>query len=596
MSRKDIADYALIGDCETAALINRQGTLEWLCFPRFDSEACCTALLGDEENGCWKIDVAGATGETSRRYRGDTLILETEIACETGRVRLIDFMPIRGEAPDVVRIVECLEGEAEVTSQLLLRFDYGRINPLVYEKGEKRAVAISGPDGVSLNFDVGIEFADRRFTSQFTITEGERRSLVLTWFPSHEKVPDRVDPIRALRDTEDFWADWLEEVEYHGEYRDTVVRSLITLKALIHRPTGGIIAAPTSSLPENPGGVRNWDYRYCWLRDATFTLLALTSMGMKQEAKAWIDWLRRATGGDPIHLQPFYTVTGDHRALEWTADWLSGFNGAQPVRFGNGAEIQLQLDVYGEVVDALYQAIEQGISDSPETLALIGMLADCLEKEWQKPDAGIWEIRSNPLHHTYSKVMCWAAFDRAAAAFRDHDEERCRRYRDLAREVAEEVLEKGFDKELNAFVYAFGSKKMDAAALRIPLVGFLPPDDPRVVGTVEAIERELKHGPLVRRYAGDIEDGLEGDEGAFVAASFWLADVYCMQGRKDDARAIFEGLLDRANDLGLLSEELALDSTRQLGNFPQGLSHLSLVGTAYRLMNGHGEDRPAQSE
>jgi GH15 family glucan-1,4-alpha-glucosidase len=596
MSGKRIADYALIGDDETAALIGRDGAIEWLCFPRFDSEACMAALLGDQEHGCWRMEVAGATGETSRRYRGDSLILETEIACKSGKVRFIDFMPIRGEAPDVVRLVECIEGEAEVTSELLLRFDYGRIHPLVRTHLPGRAVAISGADGVSLDFDAEIEFTDRRFTSRVSLKQGERSSFVLTWFPSQEDVPDRVDPLKALEDTEAYWKKWLESVRYEGPDRAAVIRSLITLKALIHQPTGGIIAAPTASLPERSGGERNWDYRYCWLRDATFTLLALTSMGLHEEAKAWIEWLERAVGGDPIILQPFYTVTGGHRALEWEADWLPGFNGALPVRFGNRARNQLQLDIFGEVIDALYQAKDQDIANHGETERLIGMLADRLEEVWQEPDAGIWESRGEPRHHTYSKVMCWVAFDRAAATFEGNDEDRSRRYRELACAVRAEVEERGFDEQRGAFVGAYGHPALDAAALRIPLVGFLPADDPRIVRTMEAIEGELVSNGLVRRYLPEaFDDGVGGEEGAFVAASFWLANVYYLQGRREDARAQFARVVERANDLGLLAEELAIDGDGQLGNFPQGLSHLSLVSTAHRLASGTGSDRPAQS-
>ncbi|MGV2495692.1 glycoside hydrolase family 15 protein [Pelagerythrobacter aerophilus] len=597
MSGKRIEDYALIGDGETAALVGSDGAIEWLCLPRFDSEACFAALLGDNEHGCWRMNVTGATGERTRRYRGDSLILETEIACEGGRVRLIDFMPIRGETPDLVRIVECLEGQAEVVSELCLRFDYGRIHPLVRSNSSGQAVAISGPDGVSLHFDAGIEFTDRRFTSHLDLRAGERSSFVLTWFPSHEEVPDSVDPLAALEETERYWADWLDAVDYEGEHRETVIRSLITLKALIHRPTGGIVAAPTASLPENPAGWRNWDYRYCWLRDATFTLLALTHMGLRQEAKEWTRWLERAVGGDPIIVQPFYTVTGDHRALEWVADWLPGFNGATPVRFGNRAEAQLQLDVHGEVIDALYQACEQGIIENEEAERLIGMLADRLAEIWQEPDAGIWESRGKPRHHTYSKVMCWVAFDRAAATFAERDAQRCQRYLALARAVRAEVEEQGFSAQRGAFVRAYDDLALDAAALRIPLVGFLPADDPRIISTVEAIERELGTDGLVRRYLPEqTDDGIGHGEGAFVAACFWLADVYWMQGRHEDARAQFARIVERANDLGLLAEQLAFDSREQLGNFPQGLSHLSLLDAANRLAKGRGDERSAQSE
>jgi GH15 family glucan-1,4-alpha-glucosidase len=599
MSDKRIEDYALIGDGETAALIHRDATIEWLCLPRFDSEACFASLLGDEENGCWKMTPSGKVGETTRRYRGDTLILETEIVTDGGKVRLTDFMPtVRAQAPDVVRIVECLEGEVEMTSELIVRFDYGRIHPLVRSDGGGPSVAISGPDGVKLDFDPPIEFAHRRFTSRFTLRKGERANFVLTWFHSFEEIPGRVDPQAALEQTETYWHDWLRNVSHDGPYRDAVVRSLITLKALIHRRTGGIIAAPTSSLPENPGGTRNWDYRYCWLRDATFTLMAMARFGLHEEARDWIAWLCRAVGGDPIDVQPFYSVVGKHRALEWTADWLCGFNGAKPVRFGNAAEDQIQLDIYGEVIDALYQAHEEGYADVESTDQLMRMLVGKLEQIWQEPDAGIWEFRSQPCHHVYSKVMCWAAFDRASGWLKNDDPELAAHYGKLAETVHAEVLAKGFDRERNAFTRGYDDRELDAANLRIPLVGFLPAGDPRMSGTVEAIERDLCRGDgLLMRYRSAVtDDGLhKQEEGALVAANFWLVDVYQLQGRTEEARALFERLVSRANDLGLLAEELA-EGEGQLGNFPQGLSHLSLAAAAHRLAGGKATDRKAVEE
>jgi GH15 family glucan-1,4-alpha-glucosidase len=596
MSDKRIEDYALIGDGETAALVARDGTIEWLCLPRFDSEACFAALLGDEDNGCWKMTVRGEVREIGRRYRGDTLILETDIVTDEGKVRLTDFMPTsRGEAPDIVRIVECREGEAEVVSELAVRFDYGRVHPLVRSGSDGTAVAISGPDGVSLDFDAPIEFADRRFTSRFDLTQGERKTFVLTWFRSFEEVPRPVDPLLALEQTAQYWHEWLKAVTYEGPHRDIVVRSLITLKALIHRRTGGIVAAPTSSLPENPGGSRNWDYRYCWLRDATLMLMAMARFGLHEEAGAWIAWLCRAVGGDPIDVQPFYSVVGQHRALEWEADWLKGFNGARPVRFGNAAERQIQLDIYGEVIDALYQACEQGYADIESTDQLMRMLVRKLERIWQEPDAGIWEFRSAPCQHVYSKVMCWVAFDRASGWLMDKDPGLSDHYRQLAQRVRTEVLDKGFDRERNAFVRGYDDRQLDAANLRIPLVGFLAADDPRMCGTVEAIERDLcRSDGLVMRYRPAVtDDGLEREhEGALVAANFWLVDVYHLQGREVDARALFDRLVSRANDLGLLAEELA-EGGGQLGNFPQGLSHLSLVAAAHRLSGGEVTDRKA---
>jgi GH15 family glucan-1,4-alpha-glucosidase len=596
MSDKRIEDYALIGDGETAALVHRSGAIEWVCLPRFDSEACFAALLGDEENGCWKMAPRGDVRESSRRYRGDTLILETEFATDQGRVRVTDFMPtIRAEAPDIVRIVECIEGDVDMVSELILRFDYGRIHPLVRSDGGSPSIAMSGPDGVKLDFDVPIEFADRRFTSRFSLRHGERAHFVLTWFRSFEDVPRKVDPARALAETERYWREWTGHVGYDGPWRDSVIRSLITLKALIHRRTGGIIAAPTSSLPENPGGTRNWDYRYCWLRDATFTLMAMGRFGLHQEARDWVGWLCRAVGGDPIEVQPFYSVVGQRRSIEWQAGWLKGFNGARPVRFGNGAEGQLQLDIYGEVIDAIYQAASEGMADSDSTDRLMRMLVGKLEAVWQQPDAGIWEFRSQPSQHVYSKVMCWVAFDRASGWFSDSDPKLAARYRQLAAKVHAEVLDKGFDRERNTFTRGYDDRELDAANLRIPLVGFMPADDPRMCGTVEAIEQGLcrSDGLLMRYRPAVTEDGLaQQEEGALVAANFWLVDVYHLQGREDDARALFERLVSRANDLGLLAEELA-EGEGQLGNFPQGLSHLSLVAAAHRLAGGKATDRQA---
>jgi len=599
MSEKRIEDYALVGDGETAALVHRSGTIEWLCLPRFDSEACFASLLGDEENGCWKITVSGEVHETSRRYRGDTLILETDMATTEGKVRLTGFMPTaRAEAPDIVRIVQCLEGEVEMISELIVRFDYGRVHPLVRIDGGGPSIAISGPDGVKLDFDAPIEFAGRRFSSRFKLRKGEQSNFVLTWFRSFEDVPRRVDPQLALEQTETYWHDWLKTVRHDGPHRDIVIRSLITLKALIHRRTGGIVAAPTSSLPENPGGSRNWDYRYCWLRDATLTLMALARFGLHQEARDWIGWLCRAVGGDPIDVQPFYSVVGQHRALEWEADWLCGFNGARPVRFGNAAEDQVQLDIYGEVVDALYQACEQGYADVDSTDQLMRMLVGKLEQIWQQPDAGIWEFRSAPCQHVYSKVMCWVAFDRASGWLKKRDRRLYAHYRDLAEKVHAEVLEKGFDRERNTFTRGYEDRELDAANLRIPLVGFLPADDPRMCGTVAAIERQLcrSDGLLMRYQPAMTKDGLDQqEEGALVAANFWLVDVYQLQGRTREARELFERLVARANDVGLLAEELA-EGKGQLGNFPQGLSHLSRAAAAHRLAGGKVTDRKAVGE
>ncbi|PEQ13657.1 hypothetical protein B2G71_04840 [Novosphingobium sp. PC22D] len=595
-----IADYAMIGDGETAALVHRDATIEWLCFPRFDSEACFAAILGDRENGCWSVQPTGKIENVSRRYRDDSLILETDFATPCGRVRITDFMPIRGEAPDVVRIVEGLEGEVEVESDLVLRFDYGRIHPMVRKSGDGRAVAIAGPNGVSLHFDCAIEAQDRRLVSRFTVREGESRSLVLTWFASHLPEPRRVDPMCALHDTVRFWRDWSEQIDYDAAHRPTVLRSLMTLKALMHRPTGGIVAAPTSSLPEAAGGERNWDYRYCWLRDSTLMLLAFSRMGLREEARHWIDWLARAVGGDPIVLQPFFGIDGSRRLPEWEADWLAGFGGARPVRFGNDAVGQLQLDIYGEVIDALFQAVRDGVEDQGEARRLIRALAQKLEAIWCEPDAGIWESRGPNRHHTYSKAMCWVAFDRTAALLCDRDKEESEHYCRLAETVRERVLAEGFDEEADSFTAAFDDTGLDAALLRLPLVGFIDANDPRMIATVAAIERHLVRDGFVWRYNPDMfDDGIGTSEGAFVAPSFWLAEVYYMQGREDEAIAMFERIAGHASDLGLMAEEISPgDPPRQLGNFPQGLSHLALVTAARRLFGPRedGNERKAESE
>ncbi|GAA4764876.1 glycoside hydrolase family 15 protein [Stakelama sediminis] len=589
MLQKNIGDYAIIGDGETAALVGKDGSIDWLCMPRFDSSACFAALLGNTENGCWSMRPVKEIKHSSRSYLGDTLILETVMETETGVVAIIDFMPIRGEAPDIVRIVECREGEVEMSSQLALRFDYGQFHPLVQALSDVRAIAIAGPDAVALDFDAPINFEDRWFTSRFTVKEGDRSAFVLTWFQSFKEPPQRVDPEKALKQTKSWWTKWAGHIDYDGHYRDEVVRSLISLKALIHHPSGGIIAAPTSSLPERPGGARNWDYRFCWLRDATFTLLAFVQAGLKDEAEQWVAWLRRAAGGEPIDLQPFYTVDGDRRSIEWEADWLDGFNGAKPVRFGNGAVGQLQLDIYGEVIDTLYFAAQRGMTTSEDADILVRLLAENLAEVWDQPDAGIWESRGGPKQHVYSKVMCWVAFDRAACWFAERDEAFSERCRELAQRIHALVCEEGFHPQRNAFTQTFGEEALDASALRIPLVGFLPADDERVRSTVAAIERELVRDGFVLRYSTEkTDDGVGGSEGAFIAASFWLADVYALQGRQDDACNLFEHLLKRANDVYLLSEELSWEDRRLLGNFPQGLSHLSLVSTAMNLQDAGG--------
>ncbi len=580
---KRIEDFALIGDGETAALVDREGTIEWLCMPRFDSEACFAALLGNDENGCWRLAPADGWNRVDRRYQQNTLILETLFETDSGSVAIIDFMPMRGKAPDVVRIVEGRSGTVAMRSQLALRFDYGRIHPLVRGDGTGRTIAISGPNAVALDFPVPLAFDDRWFCAEFTVRAGESLGFVMTWFPSYADMPEPVDTEEALRETSDAWRGWADSAKYEGPCRQAVIRSLITLKALIHQPTGGIVAAPTSSLPERPGGGRNWDYRYCWLRDATFTLLALVQAELKGEATAWLKWLRRTLAGVPVDVQPFFTVVGERRMIEWEADWLTGFNGARPVRFGNGAADQLQLDIYGEVIDALQSASMHGIDRDDDSDALMRLLAASLEQRWRDPDAGIWESRGPVAHHCYTKVMCWVAFDRAAKWFENSDPALAGRYAALAEEVHQLVIERAYDEERGTFTRTFGEKGVDAALLRLPLVGFLPVDDPRIVGTVQAIEQDLIRDGLVRRYVpDDVDDGVGGDEGAFLAATFWLVQVYARQGRSEEARSLFDRLAPVANDLGLLAEEAGPEGL--LGNFPQALSHVAHIRAAFELL------------
>ncbi|MDT0576684.1 glycoside hydrolase family 15 protein [Croceicoccus sp. F390] len=580
---RKVQDYAIIGDGETAALVHRDGAMEWLCLPRFDSEACFAAILGDAGNGCWQMQPDDAIVLQSRRYRDDTLILETEFTTALGQVAIIDFMPMRGEAPDVVRIVEGRSGEVAMTSRLALRFDYGRIHPLVRTgQSNGTTLAICGPDGVRLDFDADIAFEKRWFTSQFMVRAGERRSFVLTWFASHDAVPDPVDPELALQETCSYWESWIKKARAGEHHPAQVRRSLLTMKALIHRPTGGIVAAPTSSLPETPGGTRNWDYRYCWLRDATFSLLALLQAGFDAEAREWLAWLRRAVAGEPIDLRPFYQVDGGQRILEWEADWLAGFNGTKPVRFGNAAVDQLQLDIYGEVIDTLHTAAQHGIEPDADTDMLMKLVADQLACTWQQPDAGIWEARGAPTHYVYSKVMCWVGFDRAADWFRHSDAERSHRYASLAALVRDDVMAHGLADDQTRFGVAYDNGALDASLLRLPMVGFIDANDPIMQATTRAIEDRLMRGHLVwRNDTEKIDDGVGGLDNAFLPCSFWMADVWRMQGRRDEAVALFAQLCERANDVGLLSEEA--NEHDLLGNFPQALTHLALVVTAINL-------------
>jgi GH15 family glucan-1,4-alpha-glucosidase len=582
-----IEDYAVIADTQTAALVSRDGSIDWLCFPRFDSGACFAALLGDQGNGHWRIAPTGGAKKVRRRYRGDTLILETEFETEDGTVRVVDFMVPRLADPDVVRVVEGVRGRVPMRMELRIRFDYGRLTPWV-RRVDRALLAISGPEALVLRTPVDHHGEDRATVAAFQVAEGERLPFTLTWNRSHEPLPEARDPLRALADTDDYWRKWSGQCTYRGEWRDPVMRSLLTLKALTYQPSGGIVAAATTSLPEAIGGVRNWDYRFCWLRDATMTLTSLMAAGFEQEAREWREWLLRAMAGDPPALQIMYGPGGESRLPELELEWLAGYEDSKPVRTGNAAVTQFQLDVYGEVMDSLHKARQLGIDAHPSAWALQRALLDFLEGNWQRPDEGIWEVRGPRRHFTHSKVLAWVAMDRAVKAVEEHGHhgpvDRWRRVRD---EIHQQVCANAYDPDRRTFTQYYGSRELDASLLLIPLVGFLPPTDPRVKGTIEAIERELLHDGFVLRYptgpAGEAVDGLPGREGAFLACSFWLADNYALVGRVDDARRLFRRLLDLRNDVGLLAEEYDPVSGRQLGNFPQAFSHVPLVNTAMHL-------------
>ncbi|MGW0632395.1 glycoside hydrolase family 15 protein [Streptomyces sp. NPDC002758] len=583
-----IEDYALIGDEQTAALVGRDGSIDWLCLPRFDSGACFARLLGDENNGNWRIAPLGADTCTRRAYRPDTLVLDTEWQTPDGTVRVTDLMPQRERAPDVVRIVEGVSGRVTVRGTLRLRFDYGTIIPWMRKSGGHR-VAVAGPDSVWLRSEPAVRTWGQDFSthSEFTVEQGERVAFVLTWHPSHEPRPPLVDPYDALGVSVTDWQRWAARCRYQGPYRDAVVRSLITLKALTYRPTGGIVAAATTSLPEELGGVRNWDYRYCWLRDATLTLSALVNAGYHNEAEAWRDWLLRAVAGDPADLQIMYGVAGERRLPEFELPWLAGFAGSAPVRIGNSAVNQLQLDVYGEVMDSLWLARRAGLSPKPHMWSLQAVLLEWLRAQWRQPDEGLWEVRGGRRHFVHSKVMVWVAADRAVRTLEEHPElpGDLEGWRALRDDVHRDVCEKGYDPERNTFTQSYGSRELDAALLLIPRAGFLPPDDPRVIGTMDAVRAELGHDGFLCRYdtSGTAVDGLPGDEGAFLACSFWLADALHLTGRTEEAKELFDRLVSLTNDVGLLSEEYDPVAGRQLGNFPQAFSHIGLVNTALAL-------------
>jgi GH15 family glucan-1,4-alpha-glucosidase len=579
-----IEDYALIGDRKTAALVGRDGSIDWLCWPRFDSDACFAALLGSRDHGRWLIAPQGDASVT-RRYRPDTLVLETHFETPDGAATLVDFMPQACDQSTLVRFVIGTRGKVAMHTELILRFGYGDVVPWVtrVETGALRAIA--GPDMVVLHTPVHVRGKDMTTVGEFTISRGDTIPFVLTYSPSHLPIPNPVDATGALAETETHWREWAAKCRPAGRWSDAVRRSMITLKALTYEPTGGIVAAPTTSLPEQIGGVRNWDYRYCWLRDATLTLLGAMHAGYYEEAQAWREWLLRAVAGSPDQLQIMYGIGGERRLTEWTVSWLPGYENSAPVRIGNAAHSQLQLDVFGEIMDTYHQARSGGLTSNNSGWEVQLAFADHLKKVWHEPDQGIWEMRGPPQHFTYSKVMAWVAYDRVIKSAETFgldgplDE-----WRKLREQICDEVCEHGYDKELGTFVQAFGSKQLDANLLLLPCVGFLPISDPRIERTIAAVENRLLRDGFVMRYSTEeVEDALPPGEGAFLACSFWLVDVYTLQGRLDDAERLFRRLVGLRNDLGLLSEEYDSHTQRLVGNFPQAFSHLALVNSAYNL-------------
>jgi GH15 family glucan-1,4-alpha-glucosidase len=586
-----IEDYALIGNTITAALVSRNGSIDWLSLPRFDSPACFAALLGHSGNGRWIIAPRGALRSTERRYRPDTLILETRFRTDEGEVLLIDFMPLPqpGGGIEVMRIVKGVRGSIAMSLQAIFRFDYGTIVPWVTRR-DYGINAIGGPDALQLRTPLPLEGRDQTTVAEFTVHEGDTIPFALTWYPSHHAEPGARDPLGALEETERFWREWAAQAEIAADWEEPVMRSLLTLKALTYRPTGGIVAAATTSLPEFIGGVRNWDYRYCWVRDATFALYALLTTGYRKEAQDWRDWLLRAVAGQPSELQIMYGLAGERRLWEHELPWLDGYAQSRPVRIGNAAHAQRQLDIYGEVMDAFHVGREHRIEGDDTTWEVQCKLLEFLESGWRQPDSGIWEVRGPERRYTHSAIMAWVAADRAVKAV-----ERfglagpADKWRALRSEIHAEVCRYGYDAEKNCFVQYFGSKRPDAALLLIPQVGFLPASDPRVAGTVDAIQRELMSDGFVHRYHTSPEiDGLPPGEGIFIACSFWLADNLVLLGRKEEARALFERLLAIRNDVGLLAEQYDPHAKRLLGNFPQAFSHVGLINTAHNLSQSHG--------
>ena len=579
-----IEDYALIGDCETAALVSKHGSIDWLCFPSFDSPACFAALLGTPDHGRWLLAPATPVTAVRRSYRGDTAVLETELTTDAGVVSLIDFMPIRSGLPDVVRIVAGRRGRVPMKMELVIRFDYGSVVPWV-RRIPGGVSAVGGPDGLMLRTAVPIRLEDFKIVAEFEVAEGEEIGFDLTWFPSHEDVQQQLEPLEALRNTESWWAEWAARCTIAGTWRSAVVRSAITLKALTYQPTGAIVASPTTSLPERFGGTRNWDYRYCWLRDATFTLLALMSAGYTSEAVAWRDWLVRAVAGRPEQIHIMYGIRGERRLTELELPWLPGFEASAPVRIGNAAHAQFQLDVFGEMLDAMHQGWKMGVPHNHNSWQMATALVNFLETAWTRPDEGIWEVRGPRRHFTHSKVMAWVAMDRAIKGIEQFGLpgpiDRWRAVRDA---IHRDVCTHGYDADAGTFVQSYGSPLLDASLLMMPLVGFLPVSDARVRGTIEAIERHLAHDGFVSRYQQTPEvDGLPAGEASFLLCTFWLVDCLELIGRHDDAMRMFERVLSVRNDVGLLAEGYDTERQRLAGNFPQAFSHVGLINSALNL-------------
>jgi GH15 family glucan-1,4-alpha-glucosidase len=582
-----IEEYGLIGDCQTAALVGRDGSIDWLCWPFFDSDACFAALLGDRKNGRWQITPAQKVTASSRRYWDDTLILETQFETADGAVVLIDFMPPRGQASDVVRLVRGLRGKVKMRMELVIRFGFGNDIPWVRRNEDGTALlAIGGPDMTVLRTPVETRGENMTTVADFEVGEGETIHFVLTYGPSHLPPPKAIDPDVALRDTKEFWTGWCSRGTYEGEHRNLVTRSLITLKALTFDPTGGIVAAPTTSLPEKLGGARSWDYRFCWLRDATFTLLALMNSGYTEEATAWHNWLLRAVAGTPENMQIMYGIWGHRRLLEWEAEWLPGYDFSQPVRIGNAAHAQLQLDVYGELIDAFHQSRMTELMLDSQSWSLECVVLDHLAEVWDKPDHGIWERRDDGRHYVFSKVMTWVAFDRGIKSAETFGlKAPLEKWRSLRETICRDVCEKGFDRAQNTFVESYGSQLLDASILLLPAVGFLPPGDPRIRGTIQAVEQKMMRDGFVLRHDPREVSSEEQQpiEGAFLACTLWLADAHVLAGNIDKAQLLFDRVVKIANDLGLLAEEYDPVAGRQLGNFPQALTHIALINTAHNL-------------